>query len=107
MWLPSVVVFELPFGAANHPDANRRRRMKDALDWLMDQLIQERVAPLDGHAAQRAAVLAAERKARGRPVDLRDTLIAGIALAQEARLTTCNGRQFDDTTVVLINPFPS
>ncbi|MEA5475544.1 hypothetical protein VB716_15095 [Synechococcus sp. CCY9201] len=46
----------------------------------MEQLIQERIAPLDGLAASRAAALAAERKARGRPVDLRDTLIAGIAL---------------------------
>ena len=34
-------------------------------------------------------------------------LIAGIALAQEARLATHNGRHFDDTTVVLINPFLS
>ena len=102
-----MVVFELRFGAASHPDANRRRRLKDALDRLMDQLIQERVAPLDGHAAQRAAMLAAEGKERGRPVDLCNTLIAGIALAQEARLATGNGRHFDDTTVVLINLFPS
>ena len=41
-----MVVFELRFGAANPPDANWRRRLKDALDRLLDQLIQERVAPL-------------------------------------------------------------
>ena len=40
-------------------------------------------------------------------MDLRDTLIAGIALAQEARLATRNARHCDDTTVVLINPFLS
>ena len=38
-------MFELRFGAASHPDANRRRLLEDALDRLLDQLIQERVAP--------------------------------------------------------------
>ena len=40
-----MVVFELRFGAASPSDANRRR-LKDALDRLLDQLIQERVGPL-------------------------------------------------------------
>ncbi len=31
VWLPSVVVFELRFGAASHPDANRRRLLKVGL----------------------------------------------------------------------------
>ncbi len=43
---------------------------------------------------------------RGRCVDLRDTLIAGIALAHGARLATRNVRHFSDTTISLINPFP-
>jgi len=38
-------------------------------------------------------------------VDLRDTLIAGIALAQQAQLATRNSRHFSDTTISLINPF--
>ena len=41
----------------------------------------------------------------GRPVDLRDTLIAGIALAHQAQLGTRNSRHFSDTTISLINPF--
>jgi predicted nucleic acid-binding protein len=56
-------------------------------------------------AAHRAADLAAERKARGRQVDLRDTLIAGIALARGAQLATRNTRHFSDTSISLINPF--
>jgi predicted nucleic acid-binding protein len=38
-------------------------------------------------------------------VDLRDTLIAGIALAHEAQLATRNRRHFSDITISLINPF--
>ena len=40
-----------------------------------------------------------ERKTHGRLVDLRDTLIAGIALAHEAQLATRNVRHFSDTTI--------
>jgi predicted nucleic acid-binding protein len=49
--------------------------------------------------------LAAKRKAQGTPVDLRDTLIAGIALASEALLATRNQRQFMDAGVAVVNPF--
>ena len=73
----------------------------------MDELIQERIAPLDGVAAEKAAVLAAQRQTRGCSVDLRDTMIAGIALARGARLATRNVRHFNDTTISLINPFPA
>ena len=62
---------------------------------------------MDSLAAQKAALLAATRRAKGRVVDLRDTLIAGIALACEAQLATRNVRHFDDTTISLINPFGS
>ena len=33
VWLPNVVVFELRFGAASHPDANRRRLLEGVL-WI-------------------------------------------------------------------------
>lgn len=36
VWLPSVVVFELRYGAALHPDATRRR----ALELNLNRLIQ-------------------------------------------------------------------
>jgi toxin FitB len=65
----------------------------------------EQFAPIDERAAQQAAQLAAQRKTQGRPVDLRDTLIAGIALAHQAQLATRNSRHFSDTTISLINPF--
>ena len=105
IWLPSVVVFELRYGAAIHPDPGRRRLLQEGLQTLLDQLIAERVAPFDALASQRAALLAAARRANGRRIDLRDTLIAGIALAREAQLATRNLRHFDDTTISLINPF--
>jgi predicted nucleic acid-binding protein len=107
VWLPSVVVFELRYGAALHPDATRRRALGLNLNRLIDELIQERIASLDAASAQKAAQLAAQRKTQGRTVDLRDTLIAGIALANQAQLATRNLCHFSDTSLSLINPFPA
>ncbi len=76
-----------------------------ALHRLITEMIQERIAPLDARAANQAALLAAQRKTQGRSLDLRDALIAGIALAHEAQLATRNVRHFSDTTISLINPF--
>ena len=45
------------------------------------------------------------RKMAGRPVELRDTMIAGIALAQPATLATRNVRHFADLDVPVVNPW--
>lgn len=105
IWLPSVVVFELRYGAAIHPDSDRRRVLQERIQALLHQLIEQRVAPLDALAAEQAALLAATRRAKGRVIDLRDTLIAGIALARQSQLATRNLRHFEDTTISLISPF--
>jgi predicted nucleic acid-binding protein len=47
----------------------------------------------------------ASRHKKGRPVELRDTMIAGIALSQHASLATRNTTHFDDVSVPLVNPW--
>jgi len=47
----------------------------------------------------------ASRHKKGRPVDLRDTMIAGIVLAHRAALATRNTVHFDDLAVSVINPW--
>jgi hypothetical protein len=48
---------------------------------------------------------AAERQKAGRPVDVRDTRIAGIALARNATLATRNVRHFRDLKIPVIDPW--
>jgi predicted nucleic acid-binding protein len=67
--------------------------------------LANRVVVFDVRAAHLAAKLAAERKTRGRPVDMRDTFIAGIALAQGAVLATRNTRHFDDLSTPVVDPW--
>jgi predicted nucleic acid-binding protein len=63
------------------------------------------VLDFDSAAATEAAALAAERQRVGRPVDMRDTQIAGIALARHATLATRNVRHFADLKVPIVDPW--
>jgi len=67
--------------------------------------IGNRVAAFDVAAAQQAGDLMASRHKKGRPGELRDTMIAGIVLAQHAALATRNTAHFDDIPVTLIDPW--
>jgi predicted nucleic acid-binding protein len=49
--------------------------------------------------------LMATRHRGGRIKESRDTMIAGIALAQNATLATRNVRHFDDLRVPVVNPW--
>jgi len=44
------------------------------------------------------------RQKKGRPGDLRDTMIAGIALAHHATLATRNTAYFEDVSITIVNP---
>ena len=63
-------------------------------------------APLSA-AAQEAGDLMSLRHKRGRPGELRDTMIAGIALATHATLATRNTAHFEDLSVLVVNPWVS
>jgi len=67
--------------------------------------LANRIAVFDVRAAEQAAQLAAERKARGRPAELRDTFIAGIAIARGATLATRNAKHFEDLPTPIVNPW--
>ena len=56
-------------------------------------------------ATATAAHLAADRQRAGRSVDLRDTMIAGIALARRATIATRNTRYFEGLDVPVVNPW--
>lgn len=105
IWISSITLFEARYGLALLADGQRKLLLQQRFDALIELDLANRIAVFDARAAQLAAQLAADRKARGRSVDMRDTFIAGIALARGARLATCNTRHFDDLPTPLINPW--
>jgi predicted nucleic acid-binding protein len=104
-WITSITVFEARFGIALLSPSRRRREIEMAFTKVLREDLEGRVLDFDQESAEQAAVLAAERQRAGRPVDLRDTQIAGVFLARRATLATRNTRHFQDLSVPVINPW--
>lgn len=105
IWITSITEFESRYGLALLPDGRRRKALESAFGRLLKEDLEGRVLPFDGAAAAEAALLAAQRQQAGEPVDMRDTQIAGIALARRAAIATRNTRHFGGLTVDVVNPW--
>lgn len=105
IWITSVTLFEARLGLALLPPGRRRRSLELAFDQLLAEDLENRVLDVDGAAAESAAALAAVRQRAGRPVDVRDTLIAGIVVSRRATLATRNVRHFSDLEIEIVDPW--
>ena len=105
VWITSITLFEARFGLALLPKGKRRQSLDTAFDQLLADDLEGRVLEFDRAAAEAAALLAAERQRAGRPVDIRDTQIAGIVVARHARLATRNIKHFSDLGARVVNPW--
>jgi predicted nucleic acid-binding protein len=105
LWTNSVTVLEIRYGLQILPAGKRRTALMGAFERVLAELLERRISPFDAAAAREASDLMATRHRLGRTVELRDTMIAGIALACRATLATRNTAHFDDLSVPVINPF--
>lgn len=105
VWITSITVFESRMGLALLPAGRRRQALEAAFAKLLSEDLEQRILAFDETAAEQAAILAAKRQREGRSVDLRDTQIAGIALARHAALATRNTGHFADSNVPVVNPW--
>ena len=103
IWITSITALEIRFGLQIMPAGKRRNALMQGFEMLLDR-IGRRVAVFDDTAAQQASDLMAARHKKGRPGDLRDTMIAGIVLAHHATLATRNTSHFEDIAAV-VNPW--
>ncbi len=105
IWITSVSLFEIRLGLALLPAGKRRQSLQAAFTQILSEELEDRVLIFDTAAAERAADLAARRQRAGRTVDIRDTQIAGIALAKRGTLATRNIKDFADLDVPVVNPW--
>lgn len=105
IWTTSVTVLEIRFGLTIVSPGKRRQALLQAFDILLSDKIAERVAAFDEAAAEHAAQLMAVRRSKGRPQELRDTMIAGIALSSRATLATRNTTHFNDLSIQVVDPW--
>ena len=104
LWLPSLVVHELEYGVQLLPQGRRRDRLQALLTNIISTYA-DRILALDRPAAESAARLRAQARRMGRPLDLGDALIAGIAQSNVLTIATRNVRDFDFVDVTVISPW--
>jgi len=105
IWTTSVTILEIRFGLQILPLGKRRSTLIQSFERVLAEKLENRVAAFDATAAQQSSELMAMRHRKGRPGELRDTMIAGIVLASRAALATRNVSHFQDLSVPVIDPW--
>ena len=104
IWVTSVTVFEIRLGLEMMP-VGRRRELEKEFSTVMEDDLDGRVLPFDSVAAHAAASIAAVKRRGGRPIEIRDVQIAGIAVARKGTLATRNTRHFEGVGLSLVDPW--
>ena len=105
LWTTAVTVFEIRFGLELLPPGRRRRQLETAFERAVQEDFEGRILSFDRDAAVEAGRRGAQSRLAGKPLDIRDLQIAGIAAARRATLATRNGRHFQDLGIKIINPW--
>lgn len=105
IWTTTITLMELRFGIASMPIGRRRQILSRGLEDVLSHEIEGRIVSFDSAAAERAAELSALRRRKGKAVEFRDTMIAGIILATRATLATRNTTDFEDLALQVVDPW--
>ncbi len=105
VWTTAITIFEVRSGLLFMPSGRRRSEREAAFTRLIVEKLEGRILSFDEAAAEEAAMLMEKRRRVGRPVEPRDTMIAGIVLAHRAILATRNVKHFDDLTESVVDPW--
>ena len=97
-----VILGEVRFGILLLPPGRRRR---DLQRWFREVIKRVHCVPWDAETGSRWAELLAHLRSIGKPMPIKDSLIAATALTHGFQLATRNRRDFEASGVQLINPF--
>lgn len=104
VWATAISIYETRSGLLALPDGRRKTATIEAFE-LMATVLRNRILAFDGRAAELAAEIGVRQFHSGQNVDLNDTYIAGIVLANDALLATRNIKHFLEISHRLINPW--
>jgi toxin FitB len=104
IWTTAITVFEIRAGLLAMPEGSRRSALSEKFARLLDE-IHHRISVFGEEAARWAASVAADRQSKGLVSQMRDTMVAGIVLAQNATLATRNTAHFADISAKVVNPW--
>ena len=104
LWLSSVTVYEMEYGLELLPHGRRLENLRTVQSDIL-AAFDDRVLPLDRNAAEWAARFRARSRQAGRPMDVGDALIAGIARANGLTIATRNVGDFESADLEIVNPW--
>ncbi len=105
IWTTAITVFEIRLGLSILEKGKRRERLEQTFQLALEEILEGRVLPFDEASAMASADIAAKRRRKDITVDMRDTQIAGIAVAKRSTLATRNTKDFQELPVSVINPW--
>lgn len=97
-----VVLGEVRFGILLLPPGRRRRSLET---WFDEVVRRIHCLPWDAETGLRWAELLAHLRSIGKPMPIKDSLIAATALTHELQLATRNRGDFEASGVELVDPF--
>lgn len=86
-------------------EGKKQKILTSLFKEIVEKDLEGRVLLFDQSSSEQAAGLLLARRKKGYNVDMRDTFIAGIALAKKATIATRNIKHFSDLQVDVINPW--
>jgi toxin FitB len=96
-----IILGEIRFGILLLPRGRRRSRLER---WFEDGVQRLQCIPWEAATGLRWAKLLATLRAEGRAMPIKNSLIAGTALAHDLAVVTLNRRDFDLSGVVIVDP---
>ena len=105
LYLSTVSEAELRYGIAILPTGVRRDRLVAEVKGMLREDFAGRILSFDSSAAQAYAVIAAARRAAGRPINHADCQIAAIAHSRGASVATRDVDGFGGSGIDVINPW--
>ena len=105
LYLSSITEAELRYGVEILPDGRRRTDFRDAVDGIITEDFAGRILPFDSEAARAYALIAASRRAAGRPIGQADCQIAAIARSVGAAVATRDVGGFEGCGIGVIDPW--
>ncbi len=103
--LTAISVAEILYGIGSLAEGKKRHRLLGAAKTMFDEYFAGRIFAFDQLAAIEYADIVLQRERIGSPISMPDAQIAAICRVTSAGLATRNTKDFDDTGLVLINPW--
>ena len=97
-----VILGEVRFGILLLPPGHRHR---DLERWFNEVTRRIHCVPWGAETGLRWAELLAHLRSLGKPMPIKDSLIAATALTHELQIATRNRRDFEASGVELVDPF--